>query len=218
MLSKIIKITPYLILAFFTWLMFRITVQYLPPADDVAFLRIKQQYIGIIHWKTAFFVHVYSSMVVLIAGFTQFSSIVLRKYRSLHQLMGRLYVFNIIFVTGPAACIMALYANGGLSSRIAFCLLGILWIYFTANAWISIRKGQIKTHKNFMLRSYALTFSAITLRIWKWLIVLLLHPAPMDVYRVVAWLGWIPNLLLIEWYISRNPEWKNKWKTYLLLK
>jgi len=49
-----------------------------------------------------------------------------------------------------------------------------------------------------MMRSFALTMSAITLRFWKYLIIFFLHPRPMDVYRIVAWLGWGFNLLIIE--------------------
>ena len=36
-----------------------------------------------------------------------------------------------------------------------------------------------------MMRSFALTFSAITLRLWKVIIVYLFHPAPMDVYQIM---------------------------------
>ena len=63
----------FLTLAFFTWLMARITVDYIPYNTDVGFLRIKQHYIHIDHWRIAFFIHVYASIWVLLAGFTQFS-------------------------------------------------------------------------------------------------------------------------------------------------
>ena len=52
-----------------------------------------------------------------------------------------------------------------------------------------------------MIRSYALTLSALTLRAWKWGITNSFELPPMDVYRAVAWLGWVPNLLLAEWII-----------------
>ena len=58
-----------LTLAFFTFLMARITAAYMPYNTDVGFLRIKQDYIDIDHWRIAFFVHVYASMWVLLAGF-----------------------------------------------------------------------------------------------------------------------------------------------------
>jgi hypothetical protein len=55
-----------------------------------------------------------------------------------------------------------------------------------------------------MLRSYALTLSAVTLRLWKWGIVAVFAPPPMDTYRLVAWLGWLGNLLLVEWWLWRE--------------
>ena len=200
------KAIPFFLLSLFTFLMIRITVRYIPMADNVAFLQIKQQYIGITHWKAAFFIHVYTSIFVLIAGFTQFSPAILRNRKSLHRIMGKLYIVNILFITGPSAFVMALYANGGLSSRFAFGILAVLWIYFTAKAWFLVKKKQFNEHKKYMLRSYALTFSAITLRLWKLGIVVLFHPNPMDVYMLAAWLGWVPTLLLIEWYIRNQAK------------
>ncbi len=55
-----------------------------------------------------------------------------------------------------------------------------------------------------MWRSFALTLSAVTLRMWKVIIVYLFHPNPMDVYQIIAWLGWIPNILLIEYLIAKK--------------
>ena len=52
-----------------------------------------------------------------------------------------------------------------------------------------------------MLRSFALALSAITLRAWKYVLVALFHPHPMDVYRWVAWLGWVLNLAVVEIFI-----------------
>jgi hypothetical protein len=55
-----------------------------------------------------------------------------------------------------------------------------------------------------MYRSFALTLSAITLRLWKYLLVGVFHPRPMDVYQVVAWLGWTLNLIVAEWIIYKK--------------
>ena len=121
-----------ILLAFFCWLMASITMAYIPYNTDVGFLRIKQQYIGIDHWRTAFFIHVYASMWVLFAGFTQFSKKLLREQPKLHRTLGYIYVIDVLLITGPAGLIMGFYANGGLFSRIAFVMLAILWIFFTA--------------------------------------------------------------------------------------
>ncbi len=203
-------------LAFFTWLMARITIAYIPYNTDVGFLRIKQQYIDIDHWRIAFFIHVYASMWVLLAGFTQFSRKLLKNNPRLHRAMGYIYVTDVLLITGPAGFIMGIYANGGTVSRIAFISLAVFWIFFTATALIKARQKDFKAHQRFMMRSYALTLSALTLRAWKFSITNTVELPPMDVYRMVAWLGWVPNLLLAEWLIRRKTQ-KAKTKKIPLL-
>lgn len=202
-LRKITGPLLWLVLAFFTVLMARITLEYWPVRSDAAFLQIKQQYLGIRHWEVAFWVHVFTSMLPLLAGFTQFWPALLRKWPAVHRLMGRMYVVSVCCITGPASLVMAFYANGGTSSRIAFATLALLWLGTTAMGWRTALKRDWQAHRAWMIRSYALTLSAITLRAWKYAIVFAFEPRPMDVYRIVAWLGFVPNLLLAEWLVRR---------------
>lgn len=199
-----------LTLAFFTWLMARITIAYIPYNTDVGFLRIKQHYIHIDQWRIAFFIHVYASMWVLLAGFTQFSKRLQRDNPLLHRSFGYIYVADVVLITGPAGLLMGFYANGGLSSRAAFVTLAACWIFFTVMALVKARKMDFMAHRNFMIRSYALTLSAVTLRAWKYAITNSFELPPMDVYRAVAWLGWIPNLLVAEFLIKRYSRKKAK--------
>ncbi len=179
---------------------------YIPYNTDVGFLRIKQHYIHIDQWRIAFFIHVYASMWVLFAGFTQFSKTIQRNQPKLHRTLGYIYVVDVLLITGPAGLLMGFYANGGLWSRIAFVLLAMLWIYFTAMALVKARQKNFKAHRNYMIRSYALTLSAITLRAWKYAITNTVTLPPMDVYRVVAWVGWVGNLVVAEWLIFRHTQ------------
>jgi hypothetical protein len=190
-------------LAFFIWLMARITWEYIPYNTDVGFLRIKQEYIDIDTWRYAFFTHVYLSIWVLLAGFTQFSKRIRARYPKVHRAAGYFYAIDVILITGPAGLLMGVYANGGITSKVSFVTLAALWIYFTAMAIKKIKEGDYDAHRDFMIRSYALTLSAITLRAWKWGINNSFDFPPMDVYRAVAWLGWVPNILLAEFIIWR---------------
>ncbi|MEO7922875.1 MAG: DUF2306 domain-containing protein [Chitinophagaceae bacterium] len=195
-----------LTLAFFCWLMASITLAYIPYNTDVGFLRIKQQYIAIDHWRIAFFIHIYASMWVLFAGFTQFSKRLLRNSPRLHRTLGYIYVTDVLLITGPAGLVMGFYANGGLLSRIAFVSLAVLWMFFTVMALVKAKQKNFKAHRRFMIRSYALTLSALTLRAWKYAITNTVELPPMDVYRVVAWLGWVGNLVAAEWIIRRSKR------------
>ena len=190
-------------LAFFCWLMASITMAYIPYNTDVGFLRIKQQYITIDHWRIAFFIHIYASMWVLFAGFTKFSKKLLRQNPRLHRTLGYIYVADVLLITGPAGLLMGFYANGGITSRIAFVSLAILWIFFTAKALVKAKQKDFKAHRRHMIRSYALTLSALTLRAWKYGITNTMTVPPMDVYRIVAWLGWVGNLAVAEYLIYR---------------
>ena len=187
-----------LIYAFFSWLMIEITLQYIPINFDVAFLRIKQDYIGLWYYKWAFFIHVFSSIFVLLAGITQFSKKIRKNYFWLHKWSGWMYVGITLLLAAPSGFLIGLYANGGISSQIAFCLLAVLWFICTYLAIIKAKNKKIEAHRSWMIRSFALALSAITLRAWKYIIVALFHPRPMDVYVIVAWLGWVLNLIIAE--------------------
>lgn len=187
-----------LIYLWFCWLMLRITLQYIPLDTDVAFLRIKQDYIGFTYYKVAFFIHAYTAILVLPAGFTQFSKGIRRRMPAVHRTGGWIYVGITLLLAAPSGLVIGIHANGGILSQVAFCSLAVLWFYFTLQAVRKIRQKDFHGHQKFMIRSFALTLSAITLRAWKFIIVWAFHPPPMDVYRIVAWLGWTINLIIAE--------------------
>jgi hypothetical protein len=118
-------------------------------------------------------------------------------------------------ITGPAGLLMGFYANGGLTSKVSFVTLACLWIVFTSLAVIKARNGDFVAHRDFMIRSYALTLSALSLRAWKWGINNSFDLPPMDVYRAVAWLGWVPNILLAEFIIRRYKYGARKFRLNL---
>ena len=193
----------YVVYAYFCWLLVQIAWQYVPFQTDVAFLQIKQDVVPLWQYRLAFVVHVYTTLLVLPAGFIQFNSFVRKNYSQLHRYVGWVYIIVILGFASPSGFWMGIYANGGLSSQIAFCILAILWSYTTLQALLKIRKSDFNAHRNFMIRSFALTLSALTLRLWKTIFVYLFHPHPMDVYRLVAWLGWVLNIVIAELIILK---------------
>lgn len=201
----------FLFIAYFSYLMVLITIQYIPVNFNVAFLQIKQDEIQHFHYQLAFFIHVYTSIFVLIIGLFQFSNRIRTAYTRVHRATGKIYIGIILFLSGPSGLIMGYYANGGWFTQISFCFLAMLWMFFTYMAYSHIRKGNIKLHRNFMYRSYALTLSAISLRLFKWAIVTVFELPPMDTYYIVAWAGWLVNLGIAEVLIlSQQSLLKNK--------
>ncbi len=193
-----------------TFLMLKGIIRYIPMQDNIGFLQFKQDYLHILPWKIAFYTHVFSVSFALIAGFTQFSNTILQKHKNIHRLMGKIYAVDILFINFPTAMIMAIYANGQLPAKTAFVVLDCLWFYCTLMAMLKVRKRDFKAHKNFMIRSYALTLSAVTLRMWKIVILGFVYIDPLHLYMIDAWLGFVPNLLFAEWLIRRRSVKKKK--------
>jgi uncharacterized membrane protein len=194
----------YLVLCIATYLMLRILIDYTAFRNEVGFLRFKAPYVDYPRWKAAFYVHVFTAILALLAGFTQFSNLVLQDHRRLHRLVGRIYAFDILIVNFPAGMALALCANGLLPGRIAFVLLDSLWFTFTLLGVLAVRRGDLSRHRAMMIRSYALTFSAITLRTWKFILVRNTRIDPGHLYMIDAWMGFVPNLLVAElWIRSR---------------
>jgi uncharacterized membrane protein len=213
MKSKILwnykRITAYLFLTFFLYLMIVIIIPYISLNTDVGFLRIKQQYLNNKFWLISFFLHAFFAVISLLAGFTQFSQNFRIKLPKYHRGLGYLYAVNILIIGAPTGFVLGLFANGHLPSRIGFCLLAMLWFYFTLQAVRFARKKNFTRHRKFMIRSYALTLSAITLRIWKFALANTLAPNPIDLYQLVVWLGFVPNILIAEliiYYLFRKNE------------
>jgi uncharacterized membrane protein len=190
----------YLSMVYFSYLMILITLQYVPIRMDVAFLNIKQEIANQTHYQLAFFSHVYTSIFVLIIGITQFSTFIRNQFPSVHRNLGKLYIALVLLVASPTGLVMAYYANGGVFPQISFSLQAIFWFIFTYKGYQYAKSQDWNKHQKFMLRSYALTLSAISLRLFKWIIVSTFGLPPMDTYQIVAWLGWLFNLMVVEVY------------------
>jgi uncharacterized membrane protein len=158
-------------------------------------------------WLIAFFIHVFTSIFTLIAGFTQFFKKLL--WSKMHRLMGKIYIFTVLVFAAPSGFVMGFFANGKIVSIISFTVLSLLWWYFTYRAYTSIRKKDFSSHSKFMYRSYALALSAITLRLWKYIIVNYIYEMPpMDLYKLVGIMGWTLNLIVAEILIWKGMHLK----------
>ena len=206
-MRRIAQIAAMLVLAFFSYLMIRLTLLYRVMQSDVGFLHVKQHAYHIWYWRVSFYTHVFTGWLALIAGFTQFNPWLLRRRPAIHRIMGWTYLVVVLVISGPAAFVMALYANGGWAGRISFTLLATLWLTFTFLAgYFAVRK-RFALHGAYMFLSYALTLSAITFRAYTWLAHTINLPVnPRNFYTLDAWVSWVPNLVVALILIRRRQR------------
>lgn len=188
-------------LALATYLMFRLSVPYVSFQKNIDFLATKQNVYHIDYWRLAFYAHVFTSIFVLPAGFTQFNKAFFRQ--AWHRRLGMIYIVTVLIISAPTGFLMGLHANGGLGAKASFVLLSTVWFITTGAALLSARRKNFIEHGEWMLYSYALTLSAITFRLLALAFDLFdIHVPPREVYVTIAWLSWVPNLFLAHWMIK----------------
>lgn len=173
---------------------------------DIGFLLAKKSFVGNIVWMTAFYFHVTSCILCLLVGPFQFVGYIRLNYTNLHRLLGKIYIFSILAAGVPSGFYMAIFANGGFAAQTGFVVLSVLWAATTYLAYHAIRKRDFKAHMGWAARSYALTFSAVTLRLWTPLLSVFTDMPHDTITGAVAWLNWIPNLLFTELLIRYFPR------------
>jgi hypothetical protein len=183
------------------YLMFRLSVPYTAFQKNLDFLSNKQNVYHIGYWRYSFYAHVFTSILVLPAGFTQFNKAFFRS--RWHRTLGRIYLFTVLFVSAPTGFLMGLHANGGLGSKASFVLLSSLWFLTTLFALLTAKRRQFSEHGEWMLYSYALALSAITFRLLALGFDLFdIRVRPQEVYVTIAWLSWVPNLVIAHLLIK----------------
>lgn len=148
--------------------------------------------------------HALASSVALLTGVWQFLPLGTRRRGAVHRWLGRVYLVAVL-VGWVASVPIAAHAETGAVASAGFLLLGVVWVGTSAVAYVTIRRGQVEAHRQWMIRSYALTAAAISLR--------LILPAEMATgipfpiaYPVVAWACWLVNIAAAEWWIRRTAR------------
>jgi len=112
--------------------------------------------------------------------------------------MGKTYVGLVLLFSAPSGLIMAFHANGGMWAKLSFILLTTFWWWFTYKGYTTARAKEFSAHKKWMIRSYALTFSAITLRLSQMVLGIFFYLDPVFQYILVSWTSWTVNLFVAE--------------------
>ncbi len=174
------------------------TFEYFSFKTDVNFLLVRQELIGQVLWKISFYLHISGALLALAAGSVQFFPGFRRRHIKIHKIIGKLYALGIL-VGAPAGLYMAMFARGGTFAQIGFVAMDLAWIYTTYRGVHAIVVNKnMQQHRDWITRSYAVTFAAVTLRIWVPILSLGFGLGESAILSLTPWLSWIPNLIAAE--------------------
>jgi len=143
--------------------------------------------------------HITGGLVAVAMGPWQLNARLRARAIEAHRWLGRVYVIAVA-VGGLGALALARGSQEGAVTHVGFGLLAVLWLTATAQAYRRIRAGDVASHRRWMIRSYALTLAAVTLRFYLPL-ALAAGISFHDAYSVISWLCWVPNLVVAEWIV-----------------
>jgi len=153
--------------------------------------------------RTFLYIHMTGGGIALLLSPVQLSARIRARVPRLHRMSGRIVLCGIA-VGGVAGLVLAPFNLAGPVGAAGFGLLAVLWLVFAARGFQAIRRRDVTVHRQWMLRAFALTYAAVTLRLWLGVLV----PLTGDfrtAYGIVPFLAWVPNLLLVEWLLRRQP-------------
>jgi len=155
--------------------------------------------------RQALIVHAAAGTLALALGPFQFVKRVRLRQPAWHRASGRVYLACIL-VSGLTGLWLAFYTRGGLPANSGFFALSVLWLVTGTLAWRAALRRDYQAHRAWMMRSYALTFGAVTLRIYLGLGVPVAGVPFDQVYGMAAWASWVVNLLFVEWLLLHKAE------------
>ena len=149
----------------------------------------------------SFVLHVVAAPVALFFGALQFMPGIRARRPIWHRWSGRLYVAAVM-VGGLSGLVLGFNSLGGPVASAGFVLLAVFWMLFTWQGLRMARARRYVEHRQWMIRSFALTFAAVTLRLYLVLFGLAgFEYAAAAVY--LGWICWVPNLLFAQWWLRR---------------
>lgn len=154
--------------------------------------------------RLALSIHAVFASIALLVGPWQFLPGIRARHLALHRVLGRIYAVAIL-IAWLASIPIGLHAQTGAVASAGFLTLGLCWIVATGGAVFKVLHGDVLAHRRWMIRSYALTAAAITLRLYLGLATA--THLPFDTaYPIIAWLCWLPNLAVAEILVRRSGQ------------
>ena len=143
--------------------------------------------------------HAFGGLIAIAIGPFQFLGALRRRAPLVHRSMGYIYLVGVLLGVIGAA-VVAKTPEGAGANAFAFSVLAILWTISTGQAMRYALTKNFVLHRKWMIRSYALTFAAFTLRLG-FVLVPMLGFSGDDIYIIVAWASWALNLVFVEWFL-----------------
>jgi uncharacterized membrane protein len=141
--------------------------------------------------------HIAGGITALTVGLVQLWLGLTNRTATLHRSLGKVYLGAIV-VGSLAGFYLALTIPGNLPYAAGLFSLCVAWVVTTSMAVFAIRRRNLLQHREWMMRSYAVTFAFVTFRLGVDALIAWQGLSFGDAQTIMSWACWAIPLLLIE--------------------
>jgi hypothetical protein len=141
--------------------------------------------------------HITGGAIALFAGPIQLWLGISDRRMDLHRRFGLLYMFGVAVGAGAAYWLAARPSSGWVFGS-GLAALATAWVSTTALAFVAIRRSLVDQHKEWMIRSYVVTFAFVTFRVLDVMLEPLHLGTMQELFGFLAWSCWAVPLLVTE--------------------
>jgi uncharacterized membrane protein len=160
-------------------------------------------------WNLAFYTHISLGGFALLIGWPLFLKKLRAKRLHLHRLIGKIYIISVL-LSSLSGYYIAYHATGGIYAVFGFSGMSTAWLLTTVIAYKAIRERDFKKHERWMIRSYAVTFTGVTFRLWMPFLIIAFQMDFLEAYPINSWISWMVNLLVAELILIKQFKKKKK--------
>jgi uncharacterized membrane protein len=143
-------------------------------------------------------IHISCGTIAILIGPFQFSRRLRRRNLPLHRITGRVYLIAVLLASLASLRLAWAAAANGWAWGFGLAMLAVAWLTTSGMAFYAVRKRQITIHKEWMVRSYVVTFAFVTFRLLNdYGPTSHLQPAN-DRAVTIVWAAWVLPLLATE--------------------
>ena len=161
---------------------------------------IFQRFWGVKWWL---FGHVVGGILALLVGPFQFWKGLRRKNLKLHRNLGKVYIISILIA---ATCSTVLSWTSAIAIHwtwaISLQTLALAWFMTVIIAFLKIKRKEIVSHQQWMVRSYVVTFGFVMFRILMDLPIVQSAGNFIETGPTMGWLAWVIPLMIVEPFLQ----------------
>lgn len=148
--------------------------------------------------------HVVPGTLLLLLAPLQFSARVRGQHVTFHRWSGRLLLV-IVIITALSAFFFGLVTPyAGTVEAVAAVLFGGLFLFAGGRAWRAIRRRDVRRHREWMIRMFALALAVATIRVLFPILATASSASMRDLFGLSLWIGWPVTLVSAELWIRKT--------------